>query len=433
MPDRLFPFTCPVDHRSAWITRLHGVRPDIYAPWGTPEGHNGVDIAGPAGIPVKSMLEGIVVQAGELARNGPLGITVITWHRRLGLLMLYAHLQEALVEAGQGVPGPGKPIGRLGSTGTNSTGCHLHVSVARVIPGRDPERDGWRSCIADRDDGHLGWSIDALRHWIYGHPPVTDEALAEAGLDREDLAEYQGLPQFHDFRKIDGVWQQFDPQTGEHVQTYDAGKVSPAYRTVPGAPDSHAQLRPEGALGQVPLQAPIPSAAEHVEGTQSTRAKTQTGVLRRHASAAARDTGYQGLSIAKKMVLMVSLLFGIDAATPLDVIDTLFAPWAEARMADSRPATGISGQIEPAPSPPAIPSGGAPCRQGIVGSPYHVRDGPGTGARVLRVVPAGSVVCWKHDSVQQDAHGGLWVQLDDGAWIHAGALPEGERPQLVRG
>uniref|UniRef100_UPI004049903B M23 family metallopeptidase n=1 Tax=Candidatus Saccharicenans sp. TaxID=2819258 RepID=UPI004049903B len=94
--------------------------------------HTGVDIAVPAGHPIKAMNSGRVVLASDLYYSGK---TVIIDHG-LGLFSSYSHLSKLLVRRGEMVR-TGQVVGLAGSTGL-STGPHLHWAVkiyeARVDP-----------------------------------------------------------------------------------------------------------------------------------------------------------------------------------------------------------------------------------------------------------------------------------------------------------
>jgi hypothetical protein len=94
--------------------------------------HSGVDIAVPAGQPIKAANSGRVVLASSLYFSGK---TVILDHG-LGLFSLYCHLSKITVKRGEEVT-KGELIGLAGSTGL-STGPHLHWAIkikeARIDP-----------------------------------------------------------------------------------------------------------------------------------------------------------------------------------------------------------------------------------------------------------------------------------------------------------
>lgn len=94
--------------------------------------HHGVDIAVPAGTPVRAMAPGRVRFAGAW---GDFGRVVVIDHPR-GVRTLYAHLSEIHVRAGQELEG--RPvIGLSGATG-RVTGPHLHFEVQRRGRSEDP-------------------------------------------------------------------------------------------------------------------------------------------------------------------------------------------------------------------------------------------------------------------------------------------------------
>lgn len=94
--------------------------------------HSGEDISAPAGTEVLAMNEGIVLATVDHFFSGK-GVFI---DHGLGLLSMYFHLSEILVDEGQTVR-RGQPIGRVGATG-RATGPHLHWGVrlngARVDP-----------------------------------------------------------------------------------------------------------------------------------------------------------------------------------------------------------------------------------------------------------------------------------------------------------
>lgn len=86
-------------------------------------GHEGVDLAGPIGLPIYSTADGKVIASG---RESGYGITVVVDHG-YGYKTRYAHLNKTRVERGQ-IVRRGEQVGDLGNTG-RSTGPHLHYEV----------------------------------------------------------------------------------------------------------------------------------------------------------------------------------------------------------------------------------------------------------------------------------------------------------------
>ena len=112
------------------ITSHFGVRQD---PLGKGDRwHKGVDIAAPAGTPVRAMATGKVVFSG---RAGGYGNLVEIDHGN-GFITRYAHNRTLLVSIGDIVPA-GKEIAQVGSTG-RSTGPHLHFEIRKEGQAVDP-------------------------------------------------------------------------------------------------------------------------------------------------------------------------------------------------------------------------------------------------------------------------------------------------------
>ena len=86
--------------------------------------HSGVDIAAPAGTPVLSVSSGTVKKAG--AANGYGNQVVIQLED--GSQFSYSHLKSYGVKVGDVIT-KGQQIGEVGSTGTSSTGNHLHLEA----------------------------------------------------------------------------------------------------------------------------------------------------------------------------------------------------------------------------------------------------------------------------------------------------------------
>ena len=86
-------------------------------------GHTGLDIAAPAGTPIRVTADGEVTFSGY---SGGYGYVVKVSHGN-GIETYYAHCSELYVSAGEKVEA-GDIIAAVGSTG-NSTGNHLHFEV----------------------------------------------------------------------------------------------------------------------------------------------------------------------------------------------------------------------------------------------------------------------------------------------------------------
>lgn len=106
--------------------RGHGVGPRRAPRTRTGRGssaHAGLDIAVPAGTPIRAVKPGCVVQAGWAGGYGK----AVTLDHKDGSFSRYAHQSRILTSFGQCVAA-GTVIGRVGSTG-NSSGPHLHFEA----------------------------------------------------------------------------------------------------------------------------------------------------------------------------------------------------------------------------------------------------------------------------------------------------------------
>jgi murein DD-endopeptidase MepM/ murein hydrolase activator NlpD len=92
--------------------------------------HTGVDLAAPAGTPIRAAEAGQVIQAA--GQTNSLGMLVgygnlVRIQAGSGRIEYYGHMTEFAVQRGDVVQ-PGQVIGYVGSTGY-STGPHLHFEV----------------------------------------------------------------------------------------------------------------------------------------------------------------------------------------------------------------------------------------------------------------------------------------------------------------
>lgn len=115
--------------RLAWP--LQGV---LYGRYGVRSGrrHDGIDLAAPEGTPIGAAAAGTVIYAGEQSGYG----SIVILRHADGLVTLYAHCSELLVEEGQEVR-RGEPVARVGQTGRTS-GPHLHFEVREGTRPRNP-------------------------------------------------------------------------------------------------------------------------------------------------------------------------------------------------------------------------------------------------------------------------------------------------------
>jgi murein DD-endopeptidase MepM/ murein hydrolase activator NlpD len=115
--------------RLAWP--LQGV---LYGRYGVRSGrrHDGIDLAAPEGTAIGAAASGTVIYAGEQSGYGSI---VILRHAE-GLVTLYAHCSQVLVEEGREVR-RGEPVARVGQTGRTS-GPHLHFEVREGTRPRNP-------------------------------------------------------------------------------------------------------------------------------------------------------------------------------------------------------------------------------------------------------------------------------------------------------
>jgi murein DD-endopeptidase MepM/ murein hydrolase activator NlpD len=87
-------------------------------------GHYGTDIVAAKNTPIKSVMDGIVVNADQSMLTGN---TLYIQHHK-NLISVYKHNSSLLVRTGQTVK-TGQAIAIIGNTGEQSTGPHLHIEL----------------------------------------------------------------------------------------------------------------------------------------------------------------------------------------------------------------------------------------------------------------------------------------------------------------
>jgi len=128
-PEPLFngPFAMPLEGR---VSGEFGTRRVLNGSPRSP--HSGIDLAAPAGTPVKAANSGRVAFVGDFFFKG----RFVVLDHGLGIFSSYSHLSAVDVEPGELVE-RGARIGAVGSTG-RATGPHLHfamrVDAKRISP-----------------------------------------------------------------------------------------------------------------------------------------------------------------------------------------------------------------------------------------------------------------------------------------------------------
>lgn len=102
---------------------------------GDGRGHNGIDIAAPAGTSIFAATSGTVLKAGKNACGSGYGNAVMVQNDD-GNVCLYAHMKTVIAKVGDRVD-KGELIGLVGNTG-NSSGNHLHIEVRQNGVFLDP-------------------------------------------------------------------------------------------------------------------------------------------------------------------------------------------------------------------------------------------------------------------------------------------------------
>jgi len=108
--------------------------------------HDGIDIAAPAGTPIRAIESGEVIYSDHMRGYGNM---VILRHAD-SFVSVYAHNERNLVREGQQVS-RGETIARVGNTG-RVTGPHLHFEIRRDNKAQDPLYYMPRFCCASASD-----------------------------------------------------------------------------------------------------------------------------------------------------------------------------------------------------------------------------------------------------------------------------------------
>ncbi|NOY52381.1 MAG: peptidoglycan DD-metalloendopeptidase family protein [Deltaproteobacteria bacterium] len=117
---------------SAQISSGYGWRRDPFT--GERKWHDGIDIALPAGSPVRAAGNGKVIFSGEIRGYGK----VVILRHAGGVETVYAHNQENECREGEYVR-KGEILGRVGCTG-RATGPHLHFEIRKAGKAVNPSR-----------------------------------------------------------------------------------------------------------------------------------------------------------------------------------------------------------------------------------------------------------------------------------------------------
>lgn len=138
--------------------------------------HNGVDLAAPAGYPIRAASAGTVIYTGNGARQYGLSGWVVAIDHGNGIVTTYNHMYQAgvLVTKGQEVR-EGEIIALVGSSG-RSTGPHLHFSVRM------------NGATVDPVDFMLSRGIDLKAGRAVRPVPMTADVLAAHAKYREQAA-----------------------------------------------------------------------------------------------------------------------------------------------------------------------------------------------------------------------------------------------------
>jgi len=129
---QLFRSTPLIWPANGYLTSHFGRRLSPFS--GLADWHKGVDIAAPAGTPVRAAADGVVQLAGWAGGYGKIAVI----NHRHGYSTRYGHNRQILVKKGDKVK-RGQIIALMGSTG-NATGPHCHYEVWYLGRAVNPRR-----------------------------------------------------------------------------------------------------------------------------------------------------------------------------------------------------------------------------------------------------------------------------------------------------
>lgn len=113
------------------VSSVFGMRTDPFN--GNVKFHQGLDIAAPAGTPIKAAADGKVVFSGQMAGYGNL----VEVDHGDGWVTRYGHNAANLVAVGDDIKA-GQTVGLVGSTG-RATGPHVHFEVRKAGKAVNPD------------------------------------------------------------------------------------------------------------------------------------------------------------------------------------------------------------------------------------------------------------------------------------------------------
>ncbi|NNK89119.1 MAG: M23 family metallopeptidase [Saprospiraceae bacterium] len=119
------------------VELLHFTTPlkgDISASFNLENNHLGVDIVAPSNSPIKSILDGVVVNAGWTEKTG----NTISIQHNHDMISIYKHNSTLLKKVGETVSA-GEAIAIIGNTGELTTGPHVHFELWNRGVALNPE------------------------------------------------------------------------------------------------------------------------------------------------------------------------------------------------------------------------------------------------------------------------------------------------------